>query len=217
MIATLRGEITEIEENALVLETGGVGLRVFVPKPLLTRLRTGESALLHTHLVVRENELALYGFESASDRNLFVTLLGVDGVGPKMALAVLSTLNLETVQRAVFNEEPELPQPRAGRGTQDRPKDAALPERPSPARKRVGTGSGHVGCRFRSAGGADRAGLFGHRGAIGLAVHPQRRAAGRGGAPAAGAGVLPKTIKREERHAGEENCLHRAAAQWAKR
>lgn len=108
MIATLRGEITEIEENALVLETGGVGLRVFVPKPLLTRLRAGESALLHTHLVVRENELALYGFESASDRNLFVTLLGVDGVGPKMALAVLSTLNLETVQRAVFNEEPEL-------------------------------------------------------------------------------------------------------------
>lgn len=108
MIATLRGEITEIEENALVLETGGVGLRVFVPKPLLTRLRAGESALLHTHLVVRENELALYGFESASDRNLFVTLLGVDGVGPKMALTVLSNLNLETVQRAVFNEEPEL-------------------------------------------------------------------------------------------------------------
>jgi Holliday junction DNA helicase RuvA len=108
MIATLRGEITQIEDNALILEVGGVGMRVFVPKPLLTRFNTGEMVLLQTHLVVRENDLSLYGFETASDRQLFLTLLGVDGVGPKMALSVLSTLNLETVQRAVFSEEPEL-------------------------------------------------------------------------------------------------------------
>jgi len=108
MIATLRGEITQIEETALVIEVGGVGLRVFVPKPLLTKFQVGEVVLIHTHLVVRENELSLYGFETISDRQLFLTLLGVDGVGPKVAISVLSTLNLDTVQRAVFSEEPDL-------------------------------------------------------------------------------------------------------------
>jgi Holliday junction DNA helicase RuvA len=108
MIATLRGEIIQIEENALILEVGGVGLRVFVPKLLLTRFNTGEIILLQTHLVVRENDLSLYGFETAGDRQLFLTLLGVDGVGPKVALSILSTLNLDTVQRAVFSDEPDL-------------------------------------------------------------------------------------------------------------
>jgi Holliday junction DNA helicase RuvA len=108
MIATLRGEVIQIEENALILEVGGVGLRVFVPKPLLTKFNTGEIILLQTHLVVRENDLSLYGFETAGDRQLFLTLLGVDGVGPKVALSVLSTLNLDAVQRAVFSDEPDL-------------------------------------------------------------------------------------------------------------
>ncbi len=108
MIATLRGEIIQIEEGALVVEVSGVGMRVFVPKPLLTRFQVGEVVLLHTHLVVRENDLSLYGFETIADRQLFLTLLGVDGVGPKVALSVLSTLNLDTVQRAVFSEEADL-------------------------------------------------------------------------------------------------------------
>ncbi|PWH12978.1 MAG: Holliday junction branch migration protein RuvA [Anaerolineae bacterium] len=108
MITTLRGEITQIEETALVIEVGGVGLRVFTPKPLLTKFQAGEMVLLHTHLIVRENELSLYGFETIADRQLFITLLGVDGVGPKVALSVLSTLNLEAVQRAIFSEEPDL-------------------------------------------------------------------------------------------------------------
>ncbi|MCX6080117.1 MAG: Holliday junction branch migration protein RuvA [Chloroflexi bacterium] len=108
MIASLRGDITQIEENALVIEVSGVGMRVFVPKPLLTKFSTGEIVLLQTHLVVRENDLSLYGFETSSDRQLFLTLLGVDGVGPKLALSVLSTLTLDAVQRAVFSEEPDL-------------------------------------------------------------------------------------------------------------
>ena len=108
MIATLRGEITQIEDNALIVEVGGVGMRVFAPAPLRDRLKVGEMALIYTHLIVRETELSLYGFESVADRSLFVTLLGVDGVGPKVALSVLSTLNLDTIQRAVFNEESDL-------------------------------------------------------------------------------------------------------------
>lgn len=108
MIATLRGEITQIEDNALTLEVGGVGLRVFVPAPLRSRLKVGEAVLLYTHLVVREDSLTLYGFETQSDRELFDMLLGVDGVGPKVSLAVLSTLTVDTVQRAVFTEESEI-------------------------------------------------------------------------------------------------------------
>ncbi len=108
MIATLRGEISQIEDNALILEVGGVGLRVFVPAMLRTRLKVGETILLYTHLVVREDALTLYGFEAQGDRELFNVLLGVDGVGPKVALSVLSSMTLDAVQRAVFADEGEL-------------------------------------------------------------------------------------------------------------
>ena len=108
MIATLRGEISQIEDNALIIEVGGVGLRVFAPAPLRTRLKVGDVSFLFTHLVVREDALTLYGFDSQSDRDLFNTLLGVDGVGPKVALSVLSSMTLDAVQRAVFADEGEL-------------------------------------------------------------------------------------------------------------
>ena len=108
MIATLRGEISQIEETALILEVGGVGMRVFVPSPLRTRLKAGEVVLLFTHLVVREDALTLYGFESQADRELFNTLLGVDGVGPKVALSVLSTMTLDAIQRAIFADEADV-------------------------------------------------------------------------------------------------------------
>lgn len=108
MIATLRGEVTQIEETALIIEVGGVGLRVFAPAPLRTKLKAGEVAFLFTHLVVREDALTLYGFESQADRDLFNLLLGVDGVGPKVALSVLSTMTLDAIQRAVFADEPEV-------------------------------------------------------------------------------------------------------------
>jgi Holliday junction DNA helicase RuvA len=108
MIATLRGEIAQIEENALILEVGGVGLRVFVPAPVRSRTKAGESLLLYTHLVVREDALTLYGFESQSERELFNVLLGVDGVGPKVALSVLSTMTIDSIQRAVFADEADV-------------------------------------------------------------------------------------------------------------
>ena len=108
MIATLRGEITQIEDSALIIEIGGVGLRVLAPAPLRGRMKVGETVFLYTYLVVRETELTLYGFESQADRDLFSLLLGVDGVGPKVALSVLSTMNIESVQRAIFSDEPEL-------------------------------------------------------------------------------------------------------------
>lgn len=108
MIATLRGEISQIEDTALIIEVGGVGLRVFTPAPMRARVKVGEAAFMFTHLVVREDALTLYGFESQADRDLFNMLLGVDGVGPKVALSVLSAMTLDAVQRAVFTDEGEL-------------------------------------------------------------------------------------------------------------
>lgn len=108
MIATLRGQISHIEDNALIIEVGGVGLRVFVPAPLRTNSKAGEVIFLFTHLQVREDALTLYGFESQADKDLFNILLGVDGVGPKVALSVLSSMTLDAIQRAIFADEGEL-------------------------------------------------------------------------------------------------------------
>jgi holliday junction DNA helicase RuvA len=108
MIATLRGEITQIEVNAIIVEVGGIGLRVLVPAPLRARLQVGEATLLHTHLVVREDDWKLFGFETQAERDLFNLLLGADGVGPRTALAVMSGTSMDLIQRAVFTEAPDL-------------------------------------------------------------------------------------------------------------
>lgn len=108
MIATLHGQISHIEDNAIILEVGGVGLRVFVPVPLRAKSKAGEMLFLFTHLQVREDALTLYGFESQADKDLFHTLLGVDGVGPKVALSVLSSMTLDAIQRAIFADEGDL-------------------------------------------------------------------------------------------------------------
>ena len=108
MIATLQGEITQTEDNAIIVEIGGVGLRVIVPAPLRARMQVGEVVMLYTHLVVREDAWNLYGFESQADRSLFTLLLGVDGVGPRTAMAVMSGVSVDILQRAVFGEDPDL-------------------------------------------------------------------------------------------------------------
>ena len=108
MIATLRGEITIKEEDSLIVEVGGVGMRVHVPATLREQMNVGESTFFYTHFVVREDAMSLYGFETQADRDLYVLLLSVNRVGPKLALAILSSLSLDTVKRAVFNEEFEL-------------------------------------------------------------------------------------------------------------
>lgn len=108
MIATLRGEITQVEDNAVIIETGGVGLRVLVPAPLKSRMQTGEQTMLYTHLVVREDAWNLYGFETKADRDLFILLLGTDGVGPRTAMAVMSGTTMDLIQRVVFGDAPEL-------------------------------------------------------------------------------------------------------------
>ncbi len=108
MIATLRGEITQIEKNALIIEVGGIGIRTYVPVALKEQMSVGEKIFLYTHFVLREDAMALFGFETQAERDLYTLLLGVNRVGPKLALAILSSLSPDTVKRAVLNEEFEI-------------------------------------------------------------------------------------------------------------
>lgn len=108
MISSINGRVAESNMDSLVVEVGGVGLAVFAPPDLCQRSEVGKVVSLQTYLVVRENELTLYGFSTREEREYFSLLLGVNGVGPRLALAVLSTLNPNAIRRAVFAEQPEV-------------------------------------------------------------------------------------------------------------
>ena len=91
MIARVRGEVLARRPDSVVVETGGVGYRLAVSTETLRHVpATGEQVALHTHLILRDDALALYGFAAEEERDLFLMLIGVQSVGPKVALAVLS-------------------------------------------------------------------------------------------------------------------------------
>jgi len=110
MIRMVRGTVAAVGKSFLVFDVGnaggGIGLRVFVSEPMLARFRVESKVSLHTFLQVRESDLSLYGFEDAEELAVFEMLLGVSGVGPKVALATLSTLTPDALQLAVANKEP---------------------------------------------------------------------------------------------------------------
>ena len=108
MIATVSGKVVQVESGSLVVEVGGVGLLVNVPVQISDQARIGEAVFLFTQLVVRQDLLALYGFDTAEGREFFNLLLSVNGVGPRLALSVLSTLNPDAIRRAVFNEQADV-------------------------------------------------------------------------------------------------------------
>jgi Holliday junction DNA helicase RuvA len=107
MIGSIRGEIIEKGDDYLLVDVNGVGYMVHAPTSLLDRL-DGGLVTLYTHLHVRETELTLYGFAEREELELFRTLLGVQGIGPKIALSILSHVPLETLRQAVAREEAAL-------------------------------------------------------------------------------------------------------------
>ena len=108
MIASLSGQISEKFKDSVVITVSGVGYHVYVPAPLLDQLRQGERSQLYTQLVVRQDALTLYGFENVESRELFEILIGVSGVGPRLGISILSTLEPDTIKRAVFQEQAEV-------------------------------------------------------------------------------------------------------------
>ncbi|MBB1011992.1 Holliday junction DNA helicase subunit RuvA [Dietzia kunjamensis] len=101
MIASIRGTVAEIGLDRCVVETGGVGVLVHATPAALAGLRRGAEGMLHTELVVREDSLTLYGFDSVDARQLFLTVQTVSGVGPRLALAIVATLEPEVLVRAL--------------------------------------------------------------------------------------------------------------------
>lgn len=102
MIATLNGKLQVRGDDAVIVNVGGVGFRVRVPSRLLADLgATGSEVQLFTHLHVREDDLSLYGFATEDELRLFETLLTVNGIGPKVALGVLSAAPAETLRLAI--------------------------------------------------------------------------------------------------------------------
>lgn len=101
MIAQLSGTVLDVGGATTVIETGGVGLLVHSTPATLSELSVRQSARLYTHLVVREESLTLYGFSAVSERDTFVTLQNVQGVGPRLALAMLAVHSPDRLTAAV--------------------------------------------------------------------------------------------------------------------
>lgn len=107
MIGWLRGELlARTLEGELLVDVGGVGYRVSVPSPFLARAgEQGDEVRLHVHTHVREDAIVLYGFATSEERRCFEALLGAHGVGPSLALSVLSVLTPPDLIRAVMEED----------------------------------------------------------------------------------------------------------------
>jgi Holliday junction DNA helicase RuvA len=105
MISSVRGTVLTVGGTVAVIDVGGVGLAVQVTPQHGLTLRIGAEATLHTALIVREDDLSLFGFATRAELEVFDLLRGVSGVGPKSALGVLSTLSPDEVARAVAAED----------------------------------------------------------------------------------------------------------------
>lgn len=101
MISSLSGTVAHVGLHEAVLEVGGVGLLVHATPTTLATLQAGDHARLMTELVVKEDSLTLFGFQDAAEREVFTTMLSVSGIGPRIALAVLSVYAPAEVSRAV--------------------------------------------------------------------------------------------------------------------
>ncbi len=101
MIASVRGEVLDVALDHVVIEAAGVGYKLMATPSTLATLRRGNEARLITAMIVREDSMTLFGFPDADARDLFLTLLGVSGVGPKIALATLAVYDAPTLRQAL--------------------------------------------------------------------------------------------------------------------
>ena len=108
MIASIKGEVTSKSENDLVINVGGIGFKVMAPKTTCANEIVGNIINLYTYLVVREDALTLYGFETREERDLYTLILSINGVGPKTALSIISTLSVDAIISAALANREEV-------------------------------------------------------------------------------------------------------------
>lgn len=106
MISFIKGELVSVKEDKIIVEAGGIGYNIFVPTSLLPNLpQTGSEVKIYTYLNVREDAMNLFGFLNEDDLDMYKMLLGVNGVGPKAALGVLSNISANDLRIAIVSED----------------------------------------------------------------------------------------------------------------
>lgn len=105
MISSLRGRVLHLDAESVIVDVGGVGFTVAVTPLVARAFHVGDEIVLHTNLIVREDALSLFGFESREELTVFVQMLSVSGVGPKSALGVLAALSVDQIADAVNAED----------------------------------------------------------------------------------------------------------------
>ena len=123
MIAGLHGKLESLGSDWAIINVNGIGFQVHMPTSTLSSLgKIGDEVHLHTHLHLREDSVTIYGFASADELRLFQTLLGVSGLGPKLALAMLSAMSLDKLIMAIATGSTDLLRvvPGVGKKTADR-------------------------------------------------------------------------------------------------
>jgi Holliday junction DNA helicase RuvA len=109
MIGRIQGQLLEISDNCMLIDAGGVGYELEVTSSALAGAASpGTEIALYTHFVVREDSQQLFGFGSRMERDVFRDLIRINGVGPKLALAIVSSLSLEALSEAVRSRDPSL-------------------------------------------------------------------------------------------------------------
>ena len=105
MIGFLRGKIVQLLADYCLLDVGGVGYRVYIPSSTQSRLKISEEAMLYTYLAVREDAMTLYGFESQEEYQGFQLLISVSGIGPKVAMGILSSITIPRLFQAIHGKQ----------------------------------------------------------------------------------------------------------------
>ena len=124
MIATLRGTVLEKTSTRVIVEVGGVGYLLAVPVSTYAALpEVGRETALHVYTHVREDTLALYGFKTPQEKQLFEVLITVSGVGPRLGLTILSGMPIQEIYDAIQDGDSQTLTPDPGSGAKNRRKD----------------------------------------------------------------------------------------------
>lgn len=105
MIAYVRGRVLTVTAETLIIDVNGLGYEIFCSGAAMRKAIVGEQIELHTHLQVKEDGITLFGFDSAKEKEVFLKLITVSGVGPKLGIAVLSSLSADDLAQAVFTAD----------------------------------------------------------------------------------------------------------------
>lgn len=109
MIASLQGKVESLGSDGAIINVGGIGFQVYIPTSSLSTLgAVGGEVKLHTYLHLREDNVTLYGFTSAEELGMFQALIGVSGMGPRLAVAILSAMDVEKLTMAIATGKADL-------------------------------------------------------------------------------------------------------------